>query len=247
MENLIGKYIISTWKHNEGFQQNWLRRINRQTKTQYVSDVQWTLLLSDKYKKLYDADSDFFYKRFNRCAFRCRFAKGKFIPQKSYLSNSDGVDILNLVEDFSTLKCEYEYSHLFENDIRNILPSDSKKLKEFKDTWDYFEEKELNNNTEDKFYVFNTYKTKEDDTVAAHLRELFGDVEVLKVSEAIHSIDTIHEKSIYSNTAIHYHINFHGGEKEIRSRQENYHNTTISFWFFGDRIVYKYNSGIASW
>lgn len=49
MKNLIGKYIISTWDHREGYKQNWLRRINRQTATQYISDVQWTLLLSDKY------------------------------------------------------------------------------------------------------------------------------------------------------------------------------------------------------
>ncbi len=250
MKNLIGKYIISTWDHREGYKQNWLRRINRQTATQYISDVQWTLLLSDKYRKLYETGVDFFYKRFTSAAFRCRFANGKFIPQKTHLSNPNGVQVLNLVEDFSLLKCKYSYSDLFETDIRKILPDDSDMLKEFEDSWKFFEERNLNNNTKEKFFTFTTYKPKDyydENSVSAHLRKLFGDVEVLKVHESIHSMDTINETSIYSDTAIHYHINFHGGEKEIRSRKENYHNTTICFWFFGDTIVYKYAQGLNSW
>ena len=48
MENLEqykNRFVYQKWEHNGGYKSNWLRRINRTTKTQLISDCQRGLIL----------------------------------------------------------------------------------------------------------------------------------------------------------------------------------------------------------
>lgn len=250
MKNLVNRYVFCQWKHNEGYQQNWLRRITRQTKTQYIADCQHTLLLSDKYKKLYDSKkSDYLYGIFQVCATRMRMIGDKLVGQTTHLSNPDGVNTIELVEDFSSLKCKYKYEELFDVDLRNILFIDSKMIKHM--NWSYNHFKEIQSDVKDEiFYKFKTTEISENDDcygeIAKHLKQLFS-LPVHHAHETFNNIDTIHEKSRFSESAIHYHMNFFGDDKPVITSKENYHNSTISFWLFDDKVVFKHEDGIDSW
>jgi hypothetical protein len=251
MENLIGKYIFDEWTHNEGFKQNWLRRITRQTKTQYIADVQHTLLLSSRYEKLYDEKkSDFLYGIFKRCAKRMRMVKGQLIEQLTYLSNPDGIRKITLVEDFNILKCKYSYNELFDTDVRKFLSPDSNMVKDMNWWKEQFEKDKLKVDNYDFVFRFDTEEIIKVDscwyTTSEHLKELFG-VPAYHIKEHFGKMDTTHEKSIYSKTAIHYHINHFGGDKPILTFKEKYHNHTISFWLFDDKVVFRGESGIDTW
>ncbi len=123
MKNLVNKHVFCEWIHNEGYRQNWLRRISRQTKTQYIADTQRILLCHDKYKEKY------LYKIFHSCANRMRMVDGKLVGRITHLSNPDGVNKITLIENFDILKCKYTFSELFERDLREILPADNRGLK----------------------------------------------------------------------------------------------------------------------
>ena len=82
--------------------------------------------------------------------------------------------------------------------------------------------------------------------IIEHLKELFN-VEVFELQDYFAKIDTTHDTTIYSKTAIHYHMNHFGNDKPIITFKENQHNDTICFWLFADRIVYKRVEGIDSW
>lgn len=253
MNNLIGKYIFSEWTHNEGYKQNWMRRITRQTKTQYIADVQHVLLLGDKYKKLYDEKkSEYLYGIFQKPAKRMRMVKNKLVEQVTHLSNPDGVHNITLIEDFSILRCKYSYNELFDTDTRNILSPESDIL-EHMNWWKTQLEKDGGKVKVDNFdflFKFDTEEVVKVDSVwyttAEHLKELFG-VPAYHIKEHFGKMNTTHERSIYSDTAIHYHVNHNGGDKPILTFKENYHNHTISFWLFEDKVVFKDESGIDSW
>jgi hypothetical protein len=250
MTNLIGKYIFDEWTHNEGFKQNWLRRITRQTNTQYIADVQHTLLLDDKYKKMYDSKkSDYLYGIFQKCAKRFRMIKGELIEQFTHLSNPDGVRKNTLITDFSILKCKYKFEEIFYTDVRTLLTPDSKQLENFNRKFNFY--KEHNHNvSEEEHYQVDVEELSETDncygSIATHLKQLFG-VPVYMISELFVTIETIHENNIFSQTAIHYHINYFGDDKPIINFKENYDNVTISFWLFDDKVVFKTEDGIDSW
>jgi len=249
MENLIGKYLFCEWKHNEGFEHHWLRRITRQTETQYIADCQHVLLLSEKYKKLYDAGSDYFYELFNHCATRFRLSGNKIVEKCTNLSNTDGVRTTTLVEDFSVLKCKYKFEDLFETDVRNFLNPDSRMLEHM----GFMNDSKLNI-SEKLIYSFSVRSSENQSDLfndvygetVKHLKDLFG-LPVFKANEFLGSIDTTHEKSRFSESAIHYHINHHGGDKPILTRDEKSGNVTIAFWVFDDKVVFKFSSGIDTW
>jgi hypothetical protein len=253
MKNLKGKYIFSEWKHNEGFQQKWLRRITRQTKTQYIADVRHTLLSASNHKKLYaEKKSDFLYGIFQNCAFRMYMKGGQLFERLSYLSSNEGERKLTLIEDFSILKCKYSYNELFDTDVRKFLSSDSDMLEDMNWWKTQFEKDKDKLKVENTDFVFK-FETEEvvkvDScwyTTAEHLKTLFG-VPAYHIKEHFGKMNTTHEKSIYSDTAIHYHVNHNGGDKSVLTFKENYHNDTISFWLFEDKVVFRGESGIDTW
>jgi hypothetical protein len=264
-EDLKGQFVLCQWKHDKGYQQNWLRRITRQTKTQYICDVQHTLLLSAKYKKLYDSKkSDYLYGLFQRCAFRLRMVKGKLVSQVTNLSNPDGFNHITLLSDIKTnhsaLLCPLKYEELFDIDIRTVLPLDSHTLEGFNRKRKFAEERNAERKAEgkpimyddvDAVYKISTCKAENGfmdchKSIIEHLTELFN-VPIYELNDYFAKVDTTHDTTIYSKTAIHYHINHYGNDKPVISFKENQNNDTIAFWLFADKVVYKRVEGIDSW
>lgn len=104
MKDLYNRFVFTHWKHNEGHEDRWLRRINRQTKTQYISDCQRYLITGDgKYMK----------GIFQRCATRFYISvKGVLSQYRGRLANPDGVNSVTLVEDFSILDAPITFDEL---------------------------------------------------------------------------------------------------------------------------------------
>lgn len=255
MKNLKNKYLLCHWIHNEGYETRWLRRITRQTKTQLICDVQRTLLLSDKYKKMYDNRSDYFIGIVKRWAKRFYMKDGKIIAQNTHLSNPDGKSIITFIDDNKDdLLCSLSYNELFERDIREFLPEDSST----RETITQYVERKGKFYAEqgvpfdgEKLYTIVTEPMDENDDIwgetTKHLKKLFNRL-VYMVNELYVKICTTHdEKSLFRQTATHYHINHHGDDKLILTRIENKFNRTISFWLFEDRVVFKDEDGIGTW
>ena len=104
MENLYNRFVFTHWKHNNGFEHRWLRRINRQTKTQYISDCQRYLISGDeKYMK----------GIFHSCATRFFFDKnGSFNQIRGRKYNTDGIHTVKLLEDFNILNASISFDDL---------------------------------------------------------------------------------------------------------------------------------------
>jgi hypothetical protein len=249
MEDLHNRFIFSEWKHNNGFEQKWMRRITRQTKTQYIADCQHSLELSDKYTKLYNAGWDDMFSVFKKCAKRYRLVDNKLVGQNTHRSNPDGVRTITLIDDFNIMKCKYDYTELFDIDIRTVLPSDSKTLERANRTAKILNAKYKIQ--EDEMYTLRIRENNNSYTdcfveVYNHLAQLFNKP-VYMVDQMNLSINTTHDNSKYSNSAIHYHMNHFGGDKPMRTRKEDEHNMTISFWLFDDKVVFMKEDGIECW
>jgi hypothetical protein len=246
MKNEINNYIYSQWKHREGFESNWLRRITRQSKTQLICDVQRTLLLSDKYKKMYDAGHDYMMGVYPRWAKRFKIKNNDIKESITHLHNTDGVRKSTLLNgDFSKLLCPHKYEDLFNVDIRPLFEKDSITISSADDSYNVH--KDIF--TEDRFYFLSVEPVTSDHdyygNIAGHLYDLFK-VPVYKVYDLWFKINTIHDRSIY-NSGIKYHINHYGGDVPIITSKENRKNRTISFWLFEDKVVFKTEDGIDAW
>jgi hypothetical protein len=223
-----------------------MRRITRQTDTQYIADCLHILELSDKYKEMYDNGHDHMYSRFDRCASVFYKNGDQFINEKTDLDNPDGVNKVTLIDDFNILKCKYTYKELFETDVRTFLPSDSSTLETINNKVEFYSSisKKFDYN---EMYIIGVSESKHFTEISKHLEELFKRPAFMVNNMFTLKLDTTHEKSKFSETAIHYHMNFFGGDKELLTRLENYHNTTISFWLFDDKVIYQTEGGIGSW
>lgn len=227
MENYVNRFIFTKWLHKDGFQQRWLRRINRQTDTQYVSDCQRTLTgKRDCFDK----------KKFYDCATRFKVGKnsGKLIELGR--KNPDGKLSVALVEDMSQIDCDMTYEEfLAEIDALNKKAKDEMQA--------YFRSVRLSEPKTGKSDIFKDLFTP----YVKHLKELFGeDITVLKISHE-HVFSTTHDNNKLAQNAVHYHITVHGGEADTITFEEDRNNSTIVFWKFGKTIVFDFASGIGSW
>jgi len=235
----IGEYVFTHWTHNEGFEQRWLRRITRESKTHLFCDVQPTLV----------HNSNFDYKINKNWAKRFTYKNNNIIPSKTHLDNPDGIQKAKLVTDFSELICKEPYEKMFNIDLRDNI-KDGKFFEHCKGVEKHLREKHTFNKKDDKkFWTIKTNLKYLDKNVEDHLKKLFN----IKIVERfigtfliIDKLPTTHEINIYSKNVIFYHINFHWG-KEILSFHENRSNVTIAFWLFKDRLVYQLESGIDTW
>lgn len=172
MENYVNRFIYTKWLHKDGFQQRWLRRINRQTETQYVSDCQRTLTgKRDCYDK----------QKFYHCATRFKIGKnsGKLIELGR--KNPDGALTVALVEDFSQIDCDITIEE-FNAEIDRL---NQKADDEHSDKMNvYYHSVHL---TEPKSDLYSSIKL--------HLLDLFGsDAELIKLSDNSGAISKHMEK-----------------------------------------------------
>lgn len=197
MENLINRFVLDVMIDND-YQLNWLRRITRQTKTQYIADVQYIIDFKNNLPR---------YKVSNHCAKRYKLIKGVLKPiDKQYYYNH--LNDITLINNFDILLCSFKYEELF----KNIIP----------------------------VYVENI-----DDETVNYLK-IFNKP-IYQIYDFMGDIDTINGFTIFSKSAIHFHINHFGGNKDIRTTLENRPNKTISFWLFEDKLVFKLEYGINTW
>lgn len=215
--DLLNKYVLCHWKNGE-YEERWLRRINRKTSTQYISDTQRFLDLSRK-------SDDYVYSVDNHSAKRFNVKNGKIQMRMGRRFNPNGLMDVKLVEDFNLLNLNYSFEN-FESDISQLL--------EFYDS--------------DGRQTIFIKKADEVSPVGEYLMNLFGkDIEIYSILDFFGSIDTTHENNRIAYTATKHHITIHGGNSKTISSTDNRKNTTISFWKFDNKIVWKYESGIGSW
>lgn len=251
----MSKFIYTVWKHNEGFTSRWLRRVTYTTKRYLCCDVQPVLLLCGKWERLYKENLvDYHY------GFKRRFAKkfrqndnGQIVRQTTYLDNTDGSNTVTVVQDFSQLKSAVPYDKMFNVDIRDVLPTDSKFLDRYSrsfDIWSDLLEGDRLIKFENRFFKLTTEKVCEDDCldglIITHLKKLFN-LPVHRINETYIKIDTIGDNTVYSQSATHYHINNASDDVRIIDFSSNRENVTISFWLFDDLVVFRREDGIDTW
>jgi hypothetical protein len=153
----------------------------------------------------------------------------------------------------SALQCPLPYDQLFDIDARKVLPENSSFIDSCNFTKKYMSElKDRGSMDLDSIYNISTKPcdllNAEDiyHTTAVHLHLLFG-LPVYRVNTLFSKINTTHECTPHSKTAIHYHIKFNSPDKDILTFEERYHDATISFWVFPDRVVFQTEDGIDSW
>lgn len=246
------RHIISTWVHNDGYTQKWLRRVTRQTKTQVICDCQHTLMFkekAEKVKKLLNT-TDIVYQLFTCCAFRMNYKNGKLVERKSHLANSDGVSSVSLLENISSLKSEISFKELFGVDVREILPKDSQRLEILEKIVKMHKEKYPEINFDDDYQL--SFELKDDKLcnyevlVVSQLKYLFN-LPVYELIDQYNVVDTTHEMSAYTKNCVHYHVNCSGDDRKYITFNEHYKNRTIDFWLFDDMVVFKFHEGIDSW
>jgi len=231
----VGNFILTKWINAE-YQMNWLRRINRQTKMHFVSDVQRAL----------NNGSGYTYSFMKNCAHKFRVKDDKIIPAKTRLDNTDGEMFVRKIDDFKSLTSKYSYDELFKIDLRTVLNKDDCSYKnliyEF-GTWEkYLTPEEIKNFYTMDRKVQEPYK-KLDDDIVNHLTELFN---LPCYTIGRYQMERNNVSIIYKE-AIFYHMNIFGGNKPIVESVDAYRNRTIVFWVFKDRVIYGIVDGIDSW
>ena len=227
--SLINRYISITWKHNEGYTSRWLRRVTRETEKYIICDVRHTLWFNEKDKAKFGS---YRYKVYKPYAKRFKQTDTGLVEVIGKRRNPDGVNYVNLIEDFNTLLCEYKYNDLFETDVRILLPKDT----DYNDILGF---------PKDSYCITPKLVDEQHrlNYIAEHLNKLFN----RPVYFFSTYIELIHEASPFSYSATHYHINHFGNDKEVLTSDEVRKNCTIAFWLFEDKVVFKFQTGIDTW
>lgn len=223
---LLGKYLLDS-----SYGMRWLRRINRQTPTAFCSDVQRTCPRAKGQagiRREWDWNRRIYFRKHAK---RYRFTESGELVRLARNHCKDPRSDVKLVEDLSSLRCEYTFDQLFGSGCT------------------------LGATLRDPMQVFCWPASMEQDTSVRHLtfnywvdlnrylKELFG-VPVY-VSTAGHHMVT--EQPRYKDTGICMHVTHLAGDQSAISQEENHNNHTIVFWLFEDRVVYCNASGISTW
>jgi hypothetical protein len=240
---LIGRHIKQTWINGD-FRQTWVRRIDRETVTQYVSEVQRTV-------KDYKADEIkyVFYPKWAQ-RFRKRSGADKTpAPIVTKLHNSNGHYELQLVKDYNKdLRCIYSYAELFQTDLRELQQGEN--------SWPLASINRRNKDAKEDGTRMRSYLLEEyidlvnperhwNAPLMQYLQKTFNVpiYEIMgfeRVNEAQHK-----NKLTYSKTF--WHINIFNNDKPEITMNENESNRTIAFWLFEDRLVFQTEDGIDTW
>jgi hypothetical protein len=225
--NLLNKLVLAEWINGD-FRQLFLRRINRETKTQYISDVPKTCLDYDSEPPKYGHVAKW-AKRFNK------LPNGEIKARLNHRYNSDGHYELKIVENASKdLLCKYSFDEVFNSKILNKwlfleVYSENYPLKEY-------------NNEEDRNHPFAWLRSNDRYKLKNYLYELFN-VPIYNLSDNYKMdlkeedwLDEDDNKTIFNKSMTLFHV--------IHFKKKHY---TIGFWLFEDKLVYKYDSGKSTW
>lgn len=243
----VGDYIKEEWKHNSGYRSTWVRRIDRETKTQFVSNC-------NRGMKPRTEPTVYVFPSYGTTKF---IKTPDFIKSSvTQLSNPDGHTVHTVIKDFKKdLLCKYSYDELFETDVRELQKgmeehNNPVKMKLWRLEKDYY--KNYKNWDEDKYFKISfdlsNVSEKEDHwnkPLVDYLEETFG-VPVYNIwNDKVREHNT-QGKLCESMTLMH--VNHFGGvDKKKISREENECNRTIGFWLFEDRIIFQDEDGKDTW
>lgn len=228
---LLGKKILTTWTHNGGFVERWLRTLNRETKRYYMSDVAYTLVWGS-------SQNETKYKLHKPWAKKFLKTPDGIVRSNSRLNNTDGEFSIKVVENVTDLLCPFTFAELFETNVSELYSPDSDMVEQFNFLNDLMEIKK------DRFNLIN-YSTK-DDPVVGYLRDFFQCNEIYKLSDMYWTEERA-SRTIVEQSQTYWHINHFCGYKPLVTAEEAYKNTSIAFWYFGDKVVYRRIAGRDTW
>lgn len=214
-----------------------LRRINRESKTQFISDVQ-------RVPARVKGSNDFnwgIYSNFHIIA--KRFIKNKLFNDKAELTNYYGETTALIEDDLSSMLSDVPFEEMFnivegnnKNDIYNHIYNvenfaeirKNKILKPFNVCID--SEGEIGKLLKKEFNI-DVYVT---DVLYDHINKKHFDYNYSK-------------KDKYSRNSILHQVTKFGNDKKQISKEDNSKNSPIIMWIFKDKIVYKESSGHSEW
>jgi hypothetical protein len=254
----IGDYITTQWI-NGRFVRNWLRRIDHETPTQFVSRVQHTLICDEKeeakaQKILFTADS--VYSRFTSADQRFRKdGKGFVKPITTRRTNTDGNMTLNKVNSFAKdLQSTKTYDELFKADVRQIWVEKDSNLRRFNFRQKMAKRGDRTFLPKDWFLDSVTYESKPSwefmgnvniNDTHLYLENLFPNRQIFELSDF--SLERQSETSDLLKNAYFHQITTYGGDTKYKKSKDAFKNGTIIFWVFEDRVVYADMCGIDTW
>lgn len=217
-----------------------LRRINRETKSQLISDCQ-RIPLFYKTRNRKDENSIIHHQITAK-----RYLKNKIFNEDGTLSNYYGETYI-VNEDMSPMYCDVPFNKLFK-----VVPGKSEEdlfQYQLKNTFKRFKEtfkKKKKNRPHDVCLSL-------EDPIGIHLKEVFN-VDVYIVDrmwdyeeEEHFSYSNFRNSNDYERNAILHQVTCFGGDKKIISKEDNDKNLPIIMWVFPDKIVYKESSGHSEW
>jgi hypothetical protein len=248
MENLLGKHLFINL--NLSFPENGIyrvmRRINRETKTQYISDAQRFLYVKEKGKDNWDKKPIFH-------GTSKRYRKKKMFDKQGNL-----IDKYKIVDstDYSAMISDIPFNELFKivkGDGNDYLSKHDLKTFNKKVGLSLLPKIPFRKTNKDG-YILQDVCIDTKSYVANHLKEVFG-VDVYVVDRMWcdkrfigkqycgHNYSFKYSRECdFDRNAVFYQETSFGGDKSIISKEEDEHNSPVFLWFFKDKIVYKKNS-----
>ena len=256
MQNLFVLHIKTNNSRGQNWSQRFLRRINRHTPHYLISDTQRYVKSWDEKPVRYKfyGDSNKRYKKDGK--------GGIITPDWSRTWSPETFHKTILTEDIRPLlKLDVPFEDVAMLDLFK-LPEDDRMRQQAERTLKCDLERGVIAPYYDYQQMMMTDKSSE-------LRKLGREVNHENMAESIHFWDApiikyleqlfgcdvyfLYEYRHQDNNApihklaTHFHItHFNDGKKYISS-DENYFNRTITFWYFGDKLLFAYADGIGSW
>jgi len=232
--SIVGKYLLTHWV-NGGYEDKWLRFINRETSKHYISDVGYSLNVGTGYT----------YSIMKNCA--AKFAKnpdGTFRRSEGIRSNTDGDMTFKLMEKPSDVYCKHSFDEIFNVDLREVLKEDSSTL----DYMSSFAEicKIPKKNLNRLYKLSNNLTTiTELGEWEQHLVDLFGVKEFYRVRNYVE--ENSRDMSFIQKDVTYMHVNMLSDYRQGIPMKEAHKMQTIGFWLFEDKLIYFYASGKSTW
>lgn len=264
MENLLGKHIFFTCglSHPKNGIYRVLRRINRETDTQYISDVQrapyvkWNR--ARNHQKEFDWDRKVWFQKIAR-----RYKKSKLIDKNGNLTDNYYDATFVDDSDYSVAISDTPFDELFrvvkgdggddlyEHDFKTF----SKKAGYGGLASNLFPN--LFRKTNKDGYILQDVCIDTKSYIGQHLKEVFG-VDVYIVDRVWcdkrfvgdqycgnnYSFEYSRECD-FDRNAVFHQVTSSGGDKPEITKEENEGNSPILIWFFKDKIVYKEERGMS--
>lgn len=255
MKDLLGKHIFITkdlsWPENGVYRV--LRRINRETSSQLISDVQRSVYYTDKGgQRNFDWTRRKWFQKIAR-----RYNKSRLLNEDGSLSDYYGKTTL-IDGDHSSMISDVEFDELFrvvkgdgcDDLFQNDLDTFSKKA-----GFSGLLPKKFYRKTNKAGLILQDVCIDTKSYIGQHLKEVFGvDVYIVDrmwcdkrfVGEQYcgHNYSfEYNRKCDFDRNAVFHQVTSSGCDKSVISAEEDKLNSPILLWIFDGRIVYKEEEG----